>query len=252
MARHNYQSDVVLYERAEEGVTGAETELTKLKEFQIRVNEPLKQDSYALYQVDYKLNEFSSMSFNLIDKENETNYGQIKVDLRNPQKTYELENGYSVEMVSYFPDFYFDDEGEPATKSKVPNNPAFVFKMFTPDKPDGEISFVAIQQNIEPFGDNDYKMSFAGIETVNVSGLVVRKDLTLWALALGGLIFMIGVIQGMYWQHRRIWIQRVNGEILLAGHTNKNWYGLKNEINTIIKDTPLSTPIDQVSTDKES
>ena len=38
---------------------------------------------------------------------------------------------------------------------------------------------------------------------------------------------MIGVIQGMYWNHRRMWIQKVNNEIWLAAHTNKNWYGLK-------------------------
>nr|WGD89412.1 hypothetical protein P5656_04105 [Bacillus subtilis] len=33
-----------------------------------------------------------------------------------------------------------------------------------------------------------------------MTGLTVRKDLTLWVLAVGGAIFMIGVIQGMYWQ----------------------------------------------------
>ena len=109
---------------------------------------------------------------------------------------------YSVEMLSYFPDFEFDEDGEPATKSKIPNNPAFIFKMFTPEKPEGEVSFVAIRQTIEPYGDNKYKMTFKGVETKNVSGLTVRKDLTLWILALGGFIFMIGVIQGAYWNHR--------------------------------------------------
>ena len=31
--------------------------------------------------------------------------------------------------------------------------------MFTPETPDGEVSFVGIQQNIEPDGNNKYKMS---------------------------------------------------------------------------------------------
>ena len=87
-------------------------------------------------------------------------------------------------MLSYFPDFEFDEEGKPSTKSKIPNNPAFIFKMFTPDKPEGEVSFVAIQQTIEPNGDNQYKMSFKGVETKNVSGLTIRKDLTLWVIAI--------------------------------------------------------------------
>ena len=94
------------------------------------------------------------------------------------------QNGYSVEMLSYFPDFEFNEEGEPSTKSKIPNNPAFIFKMFTPDKPEGEVSFVAIRQTIEPNGDNEYKMSFKSVETKNVSGLTVRKDLTLWVIAI--------------------------------------------------------------------
>jgi cytochrome c biogenesis protein len=242
----NYQTNVTLYERKGEIVPGEEPKLKKIKDFQIRVNEPLKHDSYALYQVDFKLNELRKMSFQLVNKSNDKkSFGTITVDLLNPQPKYELGNGYSVELLSYFPDFYFDDEGNPATKSRVPNNPAFVFKMITPDKPEGEISFVAIQQTIEPFGDNEYKMKFAGIETVNVSALTVRKDLTLWILAAGGAIFMIGVIQGMYWNHRRIWIKRKDGELLVAAHTNKNWYGLKREVASIFADTNIVEPADQ-------
>ncbi|MFC4324126.1 cytochrome c biogenesis protein ResB [Litchfieldia salsa] len=250
MAVKNYQTNVVLYERDHTMIAGDDTNLQKIKDWKIRVNEPLKHNKYALYQVDFKLNEFKAMSFNLIDKETETNHGKLTVELRNPQKMYELNNDYSVEMVSYFPDFFFDENGDPATKSKIPNNPAFVFKMFSPEKPEGEVAFVAIQQNIEPFGNNQYKMTFAGLDTANVSGLIVRKDLTLWALALGGLIFMIGVIQGMYWNHRRIWVQKIDGEVMIAGHTNKNYFGLKRELEFIVGNTSITTPIDQL--DKEN
>ncbi|MCA1030573.1 cytochrome c biogenesis protein ResB [Bacillus timonensis] len=246
MVAKNYQTNVTLYERVGEVVHGDEPELNKVKDFQIRVNEPLKHENYALYQVSYKLNEFSTMSFNLVDKDDtNTSLGSLTIDLNEPQNKYVLRDGYSVEVVSYFPDFYFDSKGEPATKSKVPNNPAFVFKMYTPEAPEGEISFVAIQQTIEPFGDNQFKLAFAGIDTKNVSALTVRRDYTLWVLALGGFIFMIGLIQGMYWQHRRIWIQQVQNEVLIAGHTNKNWFGLKNEISLILDGTELVIPLDQ-------
>jgi cytochrome c biogenesis protein len=56
---------------------------------------------------------------------------------------------------------------------------------------------------------------------------------------------MIGLIQGMYWNHRRIWIQRINGEVLVAAHTNKNWFGLKKELAKICEGTPLVMPVDQ-------
>jgi cytochrome c biogenesis protein len=250
MVAKKYQSDVVLYERVGPIVPGEEPKLKKVKDYKIRVNEPLKHDHYALYQVDFKMNELNKMSFNLTDKKTNKQFGLVTVDLLNPQSSYDLGNGYRVELLSYFPDFYFDENGNPATKSKIPNNPAFVFKMFTPDRPKGEVSFVAIRQTIEPLGDNKYKMAFAGIETKNVSALTVRRDFTLWVLGIGGAIFMIGLIQGMYWNHRRIWLQRINGEILFAAHTNKNWYGLKNEIKLIIDGTELTMPIDQAEEEK--
>ncbi|PAD68264.1 cytochrome C biogenesis protein [Bacillus sp. 7586-K] len=241
----NFQSNVILYERKGEIVHGATPELEEIQKKQIRVNEPLKFDSFSLYQVDYKLNELNKMTFSLIDKETEESFGQITVDLLDPQKEYDLGNGYKVEIATYLPDFYFDDDGEPATKTRVPNNPAFVFNMITPDKPEGETSFVAIQQTIEPNGDNKYKLKFENVETKNLTALTVRKDLTLWILGLGGAIFMIGVIQGMYWNHRRIWIKKNEDEILIAAHTNKNWYGIQNEMKTIFKDTALTIPKEQ-------
>ncbi len=75
---------------------------------------------------------------------------------------------------------------------------------------------------------NDYKVKFVSAETRDISGLTIRKDKTLYVLLLGGIIFMIGVAQGAYWNHRRIWIQKGTGnELLIAGHTNKNWFKLK-------------------------
>jgi cytochrome c biogenesis protein len=134
----------------------------------------------------------------------------------------------------------------------VPDNPAFVFRMITPETPEGEISLVAIRQNIEPNGTNINKMSFAGVETRNVSGLTVRKDHTLWILGLGGAIFMVGVIQGMYWNHRRVWVQTRGNEIWVAGHTNKNWFGLKGDINRALQETSISIPVDQVEQEQDS
>ncbi|MRX71049.1 cytochrome C biogenesis protein [Bacillus lacus] len=247
----NFQSDVTLYERTGEIVHGAAPQLKKVTDKEIRVNEPLKFDSFALYQVDFKLNELNTMNFRLIDKESEQSFGSLQIDLLDPEKAYDLGNGYSVEISSYLPDFYFNAEGKPATKTRVPNNPAFVFKMIAPDKPEGETSFVAIQQTIEPAGDNQYKMQFESAETKNLTALTVRKDHTLWLLGIGGAIFMIGVIQGMYWNHRRIWLKRSAEGIAVAAHTNKNWFGLKSDIKAVLEGTSLDMPADQRENDLE-
>ncbi|WHX99142.1 cytochrome c biogenesis protein ResB [Neobacillus sp. DY30] len=250
MVVKNYQTNAVLYKRVGPAIPGEQPELEKVKEHKIRVNQPLKFERFALYQVDYKLDELNTMSFSLTNKATGKTFGDIKINLYDPNPKYDLGNGYQVEVLSFFPDFEFAENGEPTTKSRIPNNPAFVFKMTSPEAPNGETSFVAIQQTIEPLGDNQYKMAFKGIETKNVTALTVRKDLTIWIIALGGIIFMIGVIQGAYWNHRRIWVQNKNGEIWIAAHTNKNWYGLKREIESTLSETKINIPIDQIQREK--
>jgi cytochrome c biogenesis protein len=61
-------------------------------------------------------------------------------------------------------------------------------------------------------------------------------------------------MQGAYWNHRRIWIQNKNGQVWVAAHTNKNWFGLKREIEKVLANTNLGMPDDQLqkeTTDKE-
>jgi len=124
--------------------------------------------------------------------------------------------------------------------------------MITPDKPDGEVSFVAIQQTIEPNGDNAYKMAFNSVETRNMSGLTVHKDSTIPLLAIGGAIFMIGVAIGSYWNHRRLWVEQLeDGTIRLAAHTNKNWFGIKKDLDAVTQFAHLPQYIDQSQDDDE-
>jgi cytochrome c biogenesis protein len=60
---------------------------------------------------------------------------------------------------------------------------------------------------------------------------------------------MIGVVQGAYWNHRRIWVRKSNNGLIVAGHTNKNWHGLKNEIRFVLEDTGIDEPGDQQQKD---
>lgn len=50
----------------------------------------------------------------------------------------------------------------------------------------------------------------------------------------GGVIFMIGVIMGIYWQHRRIWIRIDDDDITIGAHTSKNWFGIRKELSGIL------------------
>jgi cytochrome c biogenesis protein len=232
MIPKNYQTDVTLYQMPEGELAGTQ-DLEFVKDYSIIVNKPLKFDGYNVFQMDYRLDELKSMTFKLTEKATDRSFGEFTVDLINPARTYELEDGATVTLSDYYPDYDGIENGEPISKSPIPNNPAFIFKMVTPDKPEGEMSFVAIRQTLET-EVNEYKVNFVGAETRDISGLTIRKDKTLYILLLGGIIFMIGVAQGSYWNHRRIWIQKgSDNELLLAGHTNKNWFSLKKELDQV-------------------
>ncbi|PIC56762.1 cytochrome C biogenesis protein [Sporosarcina sp. P12(2017)] len=240
----SYTTDVTLYKQDEEALPGSDS-LEKVKDYAINVNKPLKFDGYNVFQMDYKLDELKNMTFHLVNKSSEESLGEFTVDLSDPEKEYDLGNGSTVNMLGFYPDYDGIKDGEPYSKSPVPNNPAFIFQMNTPDKPEGEKSFVAIRQTLE-VEENDYAIKFAAAETRNISGLTIRKDKTLYILLLGGLVFMIGVIQGMYWQHRRVWIQEdTDGHLLIAAHTNKNWFSLRKELDTLRETADLPTYIDR-------
>ncbi|WP_341322945.1 cytochrome c biogenesis protein ResB [Solibacillus sp. FSL H8-0523] len=242
----NYQTNVTLYKQAEDAVPGQADNLEEVKSYEIRVNHPLKHEGFAMYQMDYRLNELKTMVFDLTNKSTEASLGQVSIDLTNPQDEYDLGNGTKVRLMGYYPDFSGFKEGVPQTATQTPNNPAFIFKMYTPETPDGETSFVAIQNTLEPDGENVYKMKFANVETRNMSGLMVRYDKTIPLLIVGGIIFMIGVTIGSYWNHRRIWVEQLaDGTIRLAAHTNKNWFGIKKDLNALTAHAHLPQYIDQ-------
>ncbi|ARK22851.1 cytochrome c biogenesis protein ResB [Sporosarcina ureae] len=240
----SYTTDVTLYKQEEGALPGSES-LKKVEDYSINVNKPLKFDGYNVFQMDYKLDELKNMTFHLVNKSSEESLGEFTVNLSDPEKEYDLGNGSTVNMLGFYPDYDGIKDGEPYSKSPVPNNPAFIFQMNTPDKPKGEKSFVAIRQTLE-VEENDYAIKFAAAETRNISGLTIRKDKTLYILLFGGLVFMIGVIQGMYWQHRRVWIQEdTEGHLLIAAHTNKNWFSLRKELDTLRETADLPAYIDR-------
>ena len=136
--------------------------------------------------MDYRLNELKQMNFELINKTTEKSLGKVEIDLTNPKKEYDLGNGSSVQILVYTPDFDGFENGEPQTKTSIPNNPAFLFKMTTPETPEGEVSFVEIMQPpLEPLGENKYRMKFASAEMRDMSGITVRKDSTIPILFVG-------------------------------------------------------------------
>src|SRR5699024_1285783 len=77
----NYQTDAIIYKVKSETITGQEPELEVLTEASSQMNKPIKFDGYTLYQSGYQDDEFSSMTFNIVETENEDkSLGSITID----------------------------------------------------------------------------------------------------------------------------------------------------------------------------
>ncbi|OZM57157.1 cytochrome C biogenesis protein [Lottiidibacillus patelloidae] len=249
----NYQTNAILYKQVGDKLPGEDPTLEEVDRFEIQVNKPMKFDSFALYQMNFKQNEFKSLTFQLEERDSGKSYGSFTIDLFEPQAHFNLEENRSVTIKEYYPDYTLNDKNLPSTKTGIPNNPGFIFSMNEPDEEKAELLALGIINDkliIPPpfegfFNDNELTLRLTDYELRNVTGLTVRKDHTLWIIALGGFIFMVGVIQGMYWQHRRVWVKRNDNEWLIAAHTNKNYFGLQRELETILAETKLHLPDDQ-------
>ncbi|CEI83784.1 cytochrome c biogenesis protein [Oceanobacillus oncorhynchi subsp. incaldanensis] len=249
----NFQTDVVIYEATNADIVGAEPELEPILDYSIQMNNPAKFDGYTLYQQGYQLNEFENMTFYIHEEDDETqeSLGSFTIDLTNPDRVYELDSGFQVELTNYYPDYIMTEEGTPASETDYPRNPAFVVTVYPPDSEEGEVSFLGIGMNVDATGENQYKVAIDGVEFRDVSGITVSSDRTLPFFLIGAMIFMIGVIQGMYWQHRRIWINKQkDNTLLLAAHTNKNWFGLKRDIEKAVEGTNVTMVKDQQELDE--
>lgn len=253
MIPSNFQTDIVVYQAGEKTVPGADAELEPILEDSVRMNAPAKFDKYTVYQSGYQLNEFTSMTFKIHETADteEVALDTFTVDLTAPEPEYILENGFRVVVDKYYPDYYLDESGIPASETNFPRNPAYVFIVYPPNSDDAEVSFVGIGRNIDATGENNYKLGIEDFEMHDVSGLTVKYDRSLPLFGIGAAIFMIGVIQGMYWQHRRIWIHPTANGMLMAGHTNKNWFGLKKDIEKTIEGTNVPMVEDQHELDEK-
>lgn len=227
-----YQTNAILYKK--DPKTGQLKEVTK---HAIQVNDPLSYDGLNLFQQEFRPNDVKGIKLKVVDKGTQEQKGTFVVDFDDISlnKVYQVGNNIQIRILEYYPDFTVEN-GRPATKSQSPNQPAFIFSLQEKGKPE-EKSWVISGMKFENPQTNIYDIKLAGFDMTNASGLLVRQEKSLWIYMLGGIIFMIGVTMGSYWQHRRVWARVQDGELYIGAHTNKNWFGLRRELQKI--GTPL-------------
>ncbi|MDF2648389.1 MAG: cytochrome biosis protein ResB [Paenibacillus sp.] len=244
-----YETQAVLYHcSANCDDSSKEPDLTEVHKDNIIVNHPLDYKGLQAYQFDYKSTPMLiSVKPTLSNPTTGESYGSFDLPMNNPKDEYQV-GPYKLTLKGYFPEFGLE-KGQPISKSNEPKAPAFIFSITGPDLAANGVPYLYFPRQIdkETFsqdtinGPISQKLKLAvgsmeGVQFANYTTyLNIRIDKAMPYIWVGSAIFMIGVIMGFYWQHRRIWIRIDSGRLTLGGHTNKNWFGLRNEVAAALK-----------------
>jgi len=249
MTISNFQTDISFYENKSADVIGSKPDLEKIDDYSIRVNHPYVFEDYQLYQSSYDNSQLKSMTFRLEDKDGNTIGENFEVNLDEPADTYEISEDININMRAYAPDFLeIDENGTLLSETPVPSNPAFVFEVDNGEKK--ELSLLQIMNSTDISEGNEYKIKFVEAEEHVATVLTLKKDLSMPIIATGFVIFLIGLFIGSYINHRRIWINGDGDSMSIAAHTNKNYYGLKKEMNSVLEANNLDHMNDKEEQDK--
>lgn len=236
--------------------------LNEVYRHDILVNKPLDYKGLLAYQFDFKETPLLlSIKPTLKNKLTGESYGSFHLSMLQPESSYKV-GAYTLQLKQYFKDFEVNEQGLPATKSNVPNTPAFIFTITGPGlSPQGDVylyfpkqtdKITYRQDEINGAIGQKLELSAGSMEDVQIANytsyLNIRMDRAMPYIWVGAAIGMLGLIMGFYWHHRRVWLRIDNHYLVIGAHTNKNWFGLRNEVAKSIAETGL--PVDAKSLEK--
>ncbi|MFD1270129.1 cytochrome c biogenesis protein ResB [Paenibacillus motobuensis] len=247
-----FETKAVLYEcTANCDDPSKEPQLKEVQRHAIQVNDPLTYKGLRAYQFDFDLTpKLRSVQPVLVNQVTGEQYGKFKLEMNNPQQEFKL-GPYTLELKNKFLDFSLNEQGQPISKSKDPNAPAFLFVVKGPDLPEEGSQFIYFPKQIdkerfqqdainEKLGglQNKLELDVQSMEDVDIiassSYLNIRIDRAMPFVWLGLGIVMLGLIMSFYWQHRRIWLRIDEGILTLGAHTTKNWFGMRREVSSFL------------------
>ena len=165
---------------------------------------------------------------------------QVRIP-RNGETT--IADGTKIEYEEFLPDFTFNAEGKPDTRSGDYNNPVAVLGV-TP--PQGERVRVfafggAMPENAPVSAPKaGYKWKLASYEKSPFAHVLsIKYDpfngaFIAWYFGGFGLIGALGFV--FFFSHKRVWALIEDGQIVLGGNTNRNHLGFEEKFNKMVRD----------------
>jgi cytochrome c biogenesis protein len=210
----------------------------------VSLNKPFTYRGYRFFQASAIT--VGSARNMVLDLTPENGGGPLKVNLARNGST-ELPNGTKVDYEAFFPDFGFNAQGKPDTRSAEYNNPAVVLNLTSPN---GEkLKVFAFAGNVSdkiPVGapKAGYKWRLADFEKSPLAHVLSIKydpfNAAFIAWYIGGFGLIGALIFVFFISHHRIWAliepKSANGfGIVLGGNTNRNEQGFEDKFKKLVQ-----------------
>ncbi|MGZ4106361.1 MAG: cytochrome c biogenesis protein ResB [Tumebacillaceae bacterium] len=226
MRPKKYETDAAVYVGDKEMAKG-----------HLKVNEPLIYNHTYVFQNSFDPTPmFKTGRVQVTEKKTGKVVGTLNIDFNDPKLEYKV-GAYTLKMVNYFPDIKIDPEKGIHTESQDPYNPGMQFDISGPglDKPVREW-MLPMAPFIEQMLGKAYpiELKFQEIQTFNMTGLKVERDLGIPIVYAGLGIVLFGLVLVFYFQHRRILARLEDGVVHVGELTNKNWIGMTKEFNKVV------------------
>ncbi|MEO8042342.1 MAG: cytochrome c biogenesis protein ResB [Acidobacteriota bacterium] len=206
----------------------------------ISMNKPFSYRGYRFFQAQtIPVGNARTIDLNVIPQ---TGGEPVKVTIPRTGET-TIADGTKIEYEEFLPDFTFNAEGKPDTRSGEYNNPVAILGV-TP--PQGErirvFAFGASMPENAPVSapKAGYKWKLADYEKAPFAHVLsIKYDpfngaFIAWYFGGFGLIAALGFV--FFFSHRRVWALIEDGQIVMGGNANRNHLGFEDKFKKIVHD----------------
>ncbi|MFN2392126.1 MAG: cytochrome c biogenesis protein ResB [Pyrinomonadaceae bacterium] len=210
----------------------------------VSLNKPFTYRGYRFFQASaITVGSARNMTLELTP---ETGGEPVKVNLARNGST-ELPNGTKVDYEAFFPDFGFNAEGKPDTRSAEYNNPAVVLNLTTANGEEQKVfAFAGNVSDKIPIGapKAGYKWRLTDFEKSPLAHVLSIKydpfNAAFIAWYIGGFGLIGSLLFVFFISHRRVWtlIEQKTAndfEIVLGGNTNRNEQGFEEKFKKLVQ-----------------
>ena len=225
-----------------------------ITEADVSLNKPFSYRGYRFFQASaITLGSARNMTLELTPQNGEQ---PLTVDLaRNGSQT--LLDGTKIDYEAFMPDFTFNQEGKPDTRSAEYNNPAVILNVTSPNGEKNRVyAFAAELSDKMPVGapKAGYKWRLKNFEKSPLAHVLSIKydpfSAAFIAWYIGGFGLIASLVFVFFISHKRIWAfigeQNANNfEVVLGGNTNRNEQGFEDKFKKIINGLENEVNVDE-------